>query len=195
MLIKAPKEVRVSRIDVEAARATVAAFVVTAVLRKKVEQSWDLVTPAFRAGLTRAQWRSGDIPVVPYTDGRLRQVRMQPLYSYENTLGFNVGFIPESKDAGPTAFMVELRATGQTTPRTWRIDAWVPSLTVQNLRDGQRAGATAAPTVREVESALSPMWLIVPATLLALVAAIPVALGVREWRRGVRAARAYEASL
>jgi hypothetical protein len=41
-------------------------FIQTAVLRKDVAASWALVTPALRAGFTRAQWATGNIPIVPF---------------------------------------------------------------------------------------------------------------------------------
>lgn len=41
-------------------------FIQTAVLRNDVGAAWALVTPHVRAGLTRAQWNTGSIPVVPY---------------------------------------------------------------------------------------------------------------------------------
>ena len=41
-------------------------FIQTAVLRTDVAAAWTLVTPKVRGGLTRAQWNTGTIPVVPY---------------------------------------------------------------------------------------------------------------------------------
>ena len=49
-----------------AAVRTAQKFIQTAVLRKDVAASWALATPKERAGLTRAQWDTGDIPVVPF---------------------------------------------------------------------------------------------------------------------------------
>lgn len=41
-------------------------FVQTAVLRKDAVASWAITTKAERAGFTRAQWATGNIPVVPF---------------------------------------------------------------------------------------------------------------------------------
>ena len=41
-------------------------FVQTAVLRKDAAASWAITTKAERAGFTRAQWATGNIPVVPF---------------------------------------------------------------------------------------------------------------------------------
>jgi hypothetical protein len=50
----------------KSALRTAQTFIQTAVLRHDVAASWALVTPHVRAGLTRAQWNTGNIPVVPY---------------------------------------------------------------------------------------------------------------------------------
>src|SRR5262245_59464601 len=48
------------------ALAVAAAFVNTAVARHHVASSWNLVTPDFRSGYTKASWAKGKIPVVPF---------------------------------------------------------------------------------------------------------------------------------
>jgi hypothetical protein len=48
------------------ALATAQRFIQTAVLRADVAAAWKLTTAHVRGGLTRAQWDTGAIPVVPY---------------------------------------------------------------------------------------------------------------------------------
>src|SRR5215218_10553689 len=62
----AAKEPRVSPADRAAINATLDVFVNHAVKRKDVAKSYDVVTPALRGGMTRAQWTKGSIPVYPY---------------------------------------------------------------------------------------------------------------------------------
>ena len=50
----------------KSALRTAQKFIQTAVLRNDVGAAWALVTPHVRGGLTRAQWNTGNIPVVPY---------------------------------------------------------------------------------------------------------------------------------
>jgi hypothetical protein len=50
----------------DSALRTAQKFIQTAVLRSDVGAAWALVTPHVRGGLTRAQWNTGNIPVVPY---------------------------------------------------------------------------------------------------------------------------------
>ena len=55
-------EVGVPPDALEAARA----FVSTAVVRRDLGRAWKLAAPSLRAGLSRKQWLTGAIPVVPY---------------------------------------------------------------------------------------------------------------------------------
>jgi hypothetical protein len=41
-------------------------FVMTAVARKHVEDSWELVCPGMKQGFTKESWSKGNIPVVPF---------------------------------------------------------------------------------------------------------------------------------
>ncbi len=57
---------RLSAADRAAINATLDVLVNHAVKRKDVGRSYDVVTPVMRAGMTRAQWSRGSIPVYPY---------------------------------------------------------------------------------------------------------------------------------
>jgi hypothetical protein len=49
-----------------AALATSREFVATAVLRTHLGRAWDLAAPSLKRGLTRSEWLTGTIPVVPF---------------------------------------------------------------------------------------------------------------------------------
>src|SRR5205814_1044378 len=49
-----------------AINSTLSAFVADAVTRRHPAAAYDLVTPKMRAGQTRAQWASGELPVPPF---------------------------------------------------------------------------------------------------------------------------------
>jgi len=57
---------RVSPADRAAINQTLDAFVNSAIKRKNVSASYDLVTPNMRYGVTRADWNTGDLPVYPF---------------------------------------------------------------------------------------------------------------------------------
>ena len=45
---------------------TIDGFVDSAVKRQNLDSSWNLVTPEMRAGVSRAAWDKGNVPVYPY---------------------------------------------------------------------------------------------------------------------------------
>jgi hypothetical protein len=57
---------RVSQPERSAINRTLDAFVDSAVKRHDVAASWNLVTPELRAGVSRAAWDAGNLPVYPY---------------------------------------------------------------------------------------------------------------------------------
>jgi hypothetical protein len=57
---------RISSADRQEINRTVDAFVNSAVKRRDVEASWNVVTPSFRYGVSRAAWAKGNLPVYPY---------------------------------------------------------------------------------------------------------------------------------
>jgi len=189
-VFKEPKHVAAGpRRRAEALIATMA-FVKTAVLRHNVDASWDLATADFRAGYTRKQWDTGDIPVVPFPAAGLGAWQVD--WSYENDMGFDILLVPKKgSNLGAKSFMVELKRSG---PRErWRVASWVPhgvsvEQDVANASKGQRQP--------EVASSLGGKWILLPVILIALVFLVPLALFAgRGWLRQHRAERAYRASL
>jgi hypothetical protein len=60
---------RISPADRQAIDRTIDGFVDSAVKREDVGASWNLVTPALRAGTSRGAWEKGNLPVYPYPAG------------------------------------------------------------------------------------------------------------------------------
>jgi hypothetical protein len=58
-----------------AALVTAREFIRTAVLREHLGRSWPLLAPSYRHGFTRAQWLTGNIPVVPFPAKSFAQAR------------------------------------------------------------------------------------------------------------------------
>ena len=52
--------------EVKQLRSTIALFVSTSVMRHHPERSWAIVHPVARQGLTKRQWSTGNIPIVPF---------------------------------------------------------------------------------------------------------------------------------
>ena len=111
---------KLHKADEKAARDTAARFVATAVLRRDVDDSWDLTAPELRGGLTRTQWKTGEIPVVPFPAKDLDEVRWRLDYSIEDHVGLKVSMLPrENSTAKALLFEMELVRTGPAAKRRW----------------------------------------------------------------------------
>jgi hypothetical protein len=182
-----------SRAELAAAKATAYDFIRTAVRREHLEESWPLVTPALRQGLTRAQWLTGEIPVVPYP-ADLRHLTYEVEYSYPAVLGLGVALLPTAGHAErPTVFRIELVERSR-----WLVASWgTPGASMEQIEG--RAAAAIPPSQRVAAAeqqapGLSPLWLALPAGIVALALLLPAALGIRGWSRSRREQRAYRAS-
>jgi hypothetical protein len=177
----------------EAARQVARAFLLDAVLRKDPAAAWGFAAPSLRQGMTRAEWRTGNIPVVPFSADALLEARWRLSYSYLSEVGFEVGLFPKPGAAERgTTFTLELKAFGRGSHRHWLVSSWVPAPSLNPpppAVERPTSGLAAAPQVR-VHST-SAYWLVVPLGLLGLALVVPVALGLREWLRGARAEHRY----
>ena len=190
----APKAVKLHKADAQEARDIAAKFVATAVLRRHVDDSWDLTAPEMRGGLTRKAWRTGEIPVVPFPADQLDQVRWKFDYSIEDHVGLVVSMLPiENSSTKALTFEMELVRSGPAANRHWLVDYWAPL--------GPGTDTPAARIKQQVEGNIKPntlggRWLLVPViALLGTLLAIPVALTVRGRLRHRRAERNYRAGL
>lgn len=187
-----PKSVPYTASEQREVGAVAAKFVATAVLRNHPERSYDLTDAAFHQGLTRDQWGSGNIPVVPYPRAALAIVKWKLDYSYKDRVGLKVSFQPKrTATVGGMVFNIELHRAGVPGHKHWLVGYWTPAGlgSPAPVASGKPAGAIQAP-----RAGLGAAWLVVPiAFLLGLMLLVPTVLVVRGWRRRVRAERAYGA--
>ena len=175
--------------------ATAALFVETAVRREHAERAYELVGPNLRGATTRAEWRDGDIPVVPYP---VDDARWKFDYSYVNEIGLQVAVFPRPGAATrPAVFNLSLRSVGAGAKRRWLVDSWSPRSGGGGARpsrsDGSPFRVDLAPPA-SASTSLGAVWLLVPAALIALALLVPAALIVVERVRSRRAQRAYDES-
>lgn len=196
----APTPVRLTKADRTLALTTALKFVNTAVARRHVGDSYDLVSRDLRAGISPAEWAKGDeIPVVPYPAAEAR-VRVD--YSYRNELGLTMLLVPPSTaKLTPMTFNMDMTAVGSGAKRRWLVNAWTPSgggVSAPAGGDGGGGvigGTSLAPQNAEgLDAPIGAGWIIVPVALLGAVALVPIGLGIRSWRENRRALRDYEAS-
>ena len=188
-----PKTVKLSKTDARDALLIAAQFVATAVLRNHTERSYDLSDAAFHQGLTRDQWKTGNIPVAPYSRSDLAVVKWKLDYSYKNRVGLQVYLQPKpTAKVGGLAYNVELHEVGPPKHRHWLVDYWTPA--GQQGPAPSKAVAGSFDLAPQTKANLGAIWLVLPIGLiLALILSVPIVLAIRGWRRRVRADRAYNA--
>ena len=110
------------------ARKVAGEFILTTVTRKDLARGWSLAHPALREGLTKQQWLSGDIPVVPYPVSSTDPAPMSVEESYKNSAVMRVALSPEKGAAGvkPQMFFIGVRKFHG----HWLVDYWGPYSTV-----------------------------------------------------------------
>lgn len=186
----APKSVELTADALKAARHTAYDFVRTAVSREHLGESWALVHPTLRQGISRSEWERGSIPVTPY-QANLKKLRYTVEYSYPNVLSMALRLEPKAGfDNGPMTFAIELKKAGQGNKAHWLVSQWTP--VGLQVTGGRAAGRPSSPPAR-AEPPLSAVWLFIPALIFVAMLGIPVVVLTRNWRRGRRAERAYRA--
>jgi hypothetical protein len=103
------------------ARRVAGRFIETAVARHDLAASWPLAGSELKSGLTKKDWLTGNIPVIPFT-AKIDQVRMKVDLSEPGHALLEVLLLPTAGTVKPAFFFIELRKeSGQ-----WRVVSWVP---------------------------------------------------------------------
>lgn len=99
-------------------------FILSAVVRRNLADSYAITGPALRQGLTLKQWQTGNIPVVPYPTPELKPVHMSVTLSTKNEASIRVFLDPKvtTADVKPQIFIMQL----QKSQGSWLVTAWVP---------------------------------------------------------------------
>lgn len=187
-----PKNLRFTKAEAGAAIPVAQRFVRDAVGRKDMHAAWALTAPVLRASTPRSQWDQGNnTEIAPFP---LDHARWQVDYNYRTALGLEIAVYPlrHSSIKAPMVFYMELQRPHGKNGK-WLVDQWLPAPGAAQVVQG--AGNAGADRSLPAPPGLSSVWLLVPVAFLGLVLLIPLLLGVREWRRGRRARRRYEASL
>lgn len=109
------------------ARQVAMRFVQTAVARENLAEAWTLSGPLIRGGLTRAEWMTGNNPVVPYPIDKLEVAPFKVDYSYADSALIELALIPK-KGSGVRAqvFFMRLDLVGAPNDPHWVVNNWVP---------------------------------------------------------------------
>jgi hypothetical protein len=189
-----PKTVNRSAAEMAKVRGVAEHFILTAVYRRHLDEAWALAAPSMRQGMTLSDWRTGNIPVVPYPAKDVAEIKWRLDYSFRKLVGMKIALVPKphATQTGLVASM-ELTAVGTGQDRRWLVDAWVPLGGGQDLRRAIRPVGSSQ--TASTQPRLSSIWLILPFAIIGgIMLALPVGLGVRGWRRQARAQRAYSST-
>ena len=196
-VVVSDKPVPVTRAMRRQVNETLVRFVATAVMRKDPVAAWDLSTRAMKRGTTRADWARGNLPVFPYPAIPAQARGWTVVSSVKDDLVADLVLQPpRGSKRGPVEFNVELKAVGKGPARRWLVDSFIAIRTydtssAQKPKPVKPLPANAKPNYPK--GRLSPAWFLVPGVLLGLIVLIPLGIAIVNWRRGVRAARAYRA--
>jgi hypothetical protein len=109
------------------ARQVVVEFIKTAVMRRNLDRAWQISGPQIRQDMSLQQWRTGNIPVVPYPNAEVKNSPVKITWSYPNDAGLEVVLQPKagSKEK-PQLFFVGVKKVGSGTTAKWVVDYWAP---------------------------------------------------------------------
>jgi len=182
-----PKKTQLGVQDKAAALGVAVRFIDTAVVRKHLDDSWELAAPELRQGFTREQWDSGNIPVVFYPAGPNKKWALD--YSDSSGVGFQIALFPrKGAHMQPLVFLISLHKG----PDHWLVDQWQPAPSnVSATGSPQTSGAfeSALPNLSPATTKAKegPVWLLVPLGILSLIIIIPATFVAVNWYRGHRA--------
>jgi hypothetical protein len=179
--------------------STLDRFVRDGVARRNLPAAYDLVTPNFRGGMTRSEWRKGS-PIYPYPDAdpRGRPSKDWSLdFSYRRDVAVDLMLASRHpRRIGSVIFKLELlERHGR-----WLVDSFAPVATFSPiggpLKETGPADYTGAAAVNgtHVEKArLSAVWFVVPGGVLGLAFLMLLGFAVTARIRSRRSDRGYEA--
>jgi len=190
-----PPPVHLTPADREAIRSTISLFVTTAVSRRHTERAWPIVAPVLREGLTKRQWSSGNIPVVPYPAVGVDLLNVQSLAGRTALIEVVLEAAPSSNLVRKT-FQIELRRFPRA-PHGWAVSAWVPEGVSESQiqRDARTTPASeVAADYRATHFSTSWIFVLLGILLGGLIL-VPAGVFIREAHRSRRAEARYRASL
>ena len=167
-------------------------FVATAVARKNVDASWEMVCPEMKQGFTREKWAKGNIPVVPFpvSVGKWRLA-----YSLENEVDVQVALFAKPKaKMRPVVFDLTVQPCGTASGKRWLVSSFIPvpsasgDFGARTSRLNPFGIGTKNP--KPLPNHASSSWLILPGGIVG--GTFALVLGILLYR-SIRGRRAYAA--
>jgi hypothetical protein len=114
--VKKPKTVKFDH----AAQLVATKFVNTAVARKNLDQAYAISGPQVRQGMTLAQFKSGNIPVVPYAITKKTSANLKIDESYAKSATLELYLVTPGHE-GRDFYVNMVKTNGK-----WFVNGWVP---------------------------------------------------------------------
>jgi len=191
-VISTPKSVPLTAVRRRMITKILDEFVPAAVERREPEKAYRLVTPSFHAGVTRAEWNRGNLPILPFDARDDRHVGWILRYSFPREISVDVLLQPSRREKlGAQAFTVVFK------PRAgrWLISEFVPVASFAPEKKSPRilASPDFQPNMVEgvTRSRLDAKWLVVPIAVLALTPLVALFVLIRSKLAERRALRSY----
>jgi hypothetical protein len=190
-----PRQTHLSRAEKQRLVSTVSLFISSSVARHHPERSWAIVHPLLREGLTKREWSTGNIPVVPYPAVGVALIKLNSVVG--STAQVEILLEPKSNaHLARKTFLIELRRLPKA-PHRWAVSSWVP----EGVSTSQMAMDTPTPPPAVVAKAfhaqhLSTLWIFAPVGLFifALIG-LPACLFMLDAHRFNRAKAEFLASI
>ena len=112
----------------KAAKDVAAEYVMAAMTRQNLALSWTLTHPSLKAGYTRKQWLTGNIPVQYFPRKAFAGASYKVQWSHPNDVLLNVYVFAKPKQASLSgAFFIELKPVGKGSQKRWLVSYVAPS--------------------------------------------------------------------
>jgi hypothetical protein len=103
-------------------------FIETAVMRRNIDASYDIVHPDMKGRMTRKQWDTGNIPVIDYPADNAKTTAFIVDYSYRTQMLLEADLVAK---AGASVrphllFFLGLKRAGGSPTGRWLVNYWEP---------------------------------------------------------------------
>jgi hypothetical protein len=111
----------------KAARRTAGRFLLTAVPRKNLAESYELTHPELRQGLSLKEWLTGNIPIQYYPADNLEVATFKVDESYTDEAIIEVALLPKKGEKiKPQIFYIGLKKVGSGPAAEWKVNYFAP---------------------------------------------------------------------
>ena len=105
-------------------------FLLSAVIRKDLDWAYDHAHPDLKGRMTRAQWDTGNIPVIPCDAQNATTTAFVTQFSHQREVEFEVALVPKPHSVycgtRTVRFYIDLKREHDTATGRWLVSYWEP---------------------------------------------------------------------